>query len=168
MTFRHCPDCGKKLVPHEMGSKSVPYCESCCRACFPVSLPCVICLVVNEHNEIALIKQTYATENKVCIAGFIDQGETAEQAAVREVKEETGLEPISIEYISSYYYGKSDDLMLGFVVRVNKSEFHIQPDEVESAAWYSIEDARRELAKGVTGKDLLKDWLDNSGNNPRC
>lgn len=160
MTFKHCPECGGRLAARGIGSKSVPYCEGCSRACFPVSLPCVICLVVNEYNEIALIKQTYATENKVCVAGFIEQGETAEQAAIREVKEETGLEPVSVRYISSYYYEKSDDLMLGFLVRVNKSEFHIQPDEVESAAWYSINEARIELSKGMTGKDLLRDWLD--------
>lgn len=160
MTFRHCPDCGTELIRHEGGSKSVPYCEACRRSWYPVSLPCVICLVVNEYNEIALIKQTYATENKVCVAGFIEQGETAEQAAVREVREETGLEPVSVQYISSYYYKKSDDLMLGFVVRVNKSEFSIQPEEVESAAWYSIDEAKYELSKGMTGKDLLRDWLD--------
>ena len=160
MTFRHCPDCGTKLATREIASKCMPYCEACHRACYPVSMPCVICLVVNEYNEIALIKQTYATENKVCVAGFIEQGETAEQAAVREVREETGLEPVSVQYISSYYYKKSDDLMLGFVVRVNKSEFSIQPEEVESAAWYSIDEAKYELSKGMTGKDLLRDWLD--------
>ena len=52
------------------------------------------------------------------------------------------------------------ELMLGFVVRVNKSEFSIQPEEVESAAWYSIDEAKYELSKGMTGKDLLRDWLD--------
>ncbi|MBQ8513960.1 MAG: NUDIX domain-containing protein [Ruminococcus sp.] len=159
MTFRYCPECGCTLVQRETAGKSVPYCESCQQFCFPVSLPCVICLVVNEYNEIALIKQTYATKNKVCIAGFIEQGETAEQAALREVKEETGLTPLSVRYISSYYYEKKDNLMLGFAAFVNKAEFHIQPDEVESAAWYSIDEARHELSKGVTGKDLLRDWL---------
>lgn len=136
-----------------------PYCERCQCPCFPISVPCVICLVVNEYREIALIKQTYATQNKVCVAGFIDQGETAEQAALREVIEETGLTPLSVRYISSYYYEKSDNLMLGFVVSVKKADFRIQPDEVESAAWYSIDEARYELSKGVTGKDLLRDWL---------
>lgn len=159
MTFKHCPECGARLKPHDAGGKSVPYCESCERACYGVSLPCVICLVMNEYGEIALIKQTYATENKVCVAGFIEQGETAEQAALREVREEIGLQPLSAQYISSYYYEKSDDLMLGFAVRVNKAEFRIQPDEVKSAAWYTIAEAQQELSKGVTGKDLLRDWL---------
>lgn len=159
MIFKHCPECGNTLAQREIAEKSVPYCERCQCPCFPISVPCVICLVVNEYREIALIKQTYATQNKVCVAGFIDQGETAEQAALREVIEETGLTPLSVRYISSYYYEKSDNLMLGFVVSVKKADFRIQPDEVENAAWYSIDEARYELSKGVTGKDLLRDWL---------
>lgn len=159
MTFNHCPECGRLLTLKPTNSNNIPYCEKCQKFCFPVSLPCVICLVVNEYDEIALIKQTYDTENKVCVAGFIEQGETAEQAAIREVREEIGLIPSSIRYISSYYYPKKDNLMLGFAVYVKKARFHLQEDEVESAQWYSIENAGIELSRGVTGKDLLKDWL---------
>ena len=159
MDFRYCPDCGVRLTLRHIGGRDVRYCTVCGKPRFGISIPCVICLVVNEHNEIALIKQTYATHNKVCVAGFIEQGELAEHAALREVEEETGLSPLSAEYIGSYYYDKTDNLMLGFVVRVNKAPFRVQPDEVESAAWYSVQRAEEELAKGMTGKDLLRDWL---------
>ena len=159
MEFKYCPDCGVRLTQRHIGGRDVKYCTVCEKPCFGVSLPCVICLVVNEFGELALIKQTYATKNKVCVAGFIEQGETAEKAALREVQEETGLAPLSAEYVGSYYYEKTDNLMLGFAVRVNKAEFRVQPDEVESAAWYSIQQAETELSKGMTGKDLLKDWL---------
>lgn len=159
MIFHHCPECGAALDIRDISEKKVPFCAHCKKACYGVSLPCVICLVMNEYGEIALVKQTYATKNKVCVAGFIDQGETAEAAALREVKEEIGLSALEVKYISSYYYEKSDNLMLGFVVKVNKAELHIQREEIESAAWYSVEAARRELEKGATGKELLRDWL---------
>lgn len=159
MDFRYCPDCGVRLTQRHIGGRDVKYCTVCEKPRFGVSVPCVICLVHNEYGEIALIKQTYATENKVCVAGFIEQGETAEHAALREVSEETGLAAHSAEYVGSYYYGKTDNLMLGFSVRVSKAEFCVQPDEVESAAWYSIAQAEQELSKGMTGKDLLRDWL---------
>ena len=166
MEFRFCPDCGVRLSIRHVRGSDVKYCTVCGKARFAVPVPCVICLVVNELDEIALIKQTYATENNVCVAGFIEQGETAEQAALREVHEEIGLKPESIEYIGSYYYAKADDLMLGFCVRVKKGEFILQPDEVESAAWYGIEQAREQLEKGMTGKDLLKDWLEKQKQDP--
>jgi len=44
-------------------------------------------------------------------------------------------------------------------VRVNKAPFVVQPDEIESAAWFTVEQAQEELSKGMTGKDLLHDWL---------
>lgn len=162
MDFRYCPDCGIKLTLRHISGRDVRYCTLCEKPRFGVSLPCVICLVVNELGELALIKQTYATKNNVCVAGFIEQGETAEQAALREVKEETGLEPIDAEYVASYYYAKNDDLMLGFAVRVKKAEFNVQADEVSSAAWYTVAQARSELEKGETGKELLRDWLNKT------
>lgn len=159
MDLIYCPDCGVRLTMRHIGGRDVQYCTLCEKPRFGVSVPCVICLVVNEYGELALIKQTYATENNVCVAGFIERAETAEHAALREVEEETGLRPLSAQYISSYYYEKTDNLMLGFAVRVNKAPFKVQPDEVESAAWYSVAQAQQELAKGMTGKDLLRDWL---------
>lgn len=166
MEFRYCPDCGVRLSQRHISGSDVRYCTVCNEPRFAVPVPCVICLVVNELDEIALIKQTYATANKVCVAGFIEQGETAEHAALREVREETGLMPESAEYIGSYYYAKTDNIMLGFCVRVRKAEFILQPDEVESAAWYSIEQARQELEKGMTGKDLLREWLQKQKRDP--
>ncbi len=159
MEFRYCPDCGVRLTIRHIGGRDVRYCTLCEKPRFGVSLPCVICLVVNENEEIALIRQTYATKNMVCVAGFIEQGETAEAAAMREVIEEIGLTPLEVRYISSYYYEKTDNLMLGFAVRVKKAEFRLQEQEVELAQWYTIEQAKQELAKGMTGKDLLRDFM---------
>ena len=160
MMFKFCPECGAGLVPKEIGDEGViPYCSSCKKPWFALSTPCVICLVVNEYGEIALIKQTYATDNNVCVAGFIAQGETAEAAAAREVEEEIGLKAEQIQYISSYYYPKNDNLMLGFVVTVKKESFTLSGNEVEQAGWYTVAQTEYELGKGVTGKDLLRDWL---------
>ncbi len=160
MTFRYCGECGEKLSQKQIGDEGmVPYCEACKRPWFPLSTPCVICLVVNEYGEIALIKQTYATTRNVCVAGYIAQGETAEHCAAREVQEEVGLKAESVQYIASYHYPKNDNLMLGFVVKVKKAEFHLSESEVERASWFSLEDARTELDKGTTGKQLLRDWL---------
>ncbi|MBE6902566.1 MAG: NUDIX hydrolase, partial [Ruminococcaceae bacterium] len=75
MDFRYCPDCGVRLTIRHIRGRDVRYCTVCEKPRFGVSVPCVICLVVNEYNEIALIKQTYATHNNVCVAGFIEQGE---------------------------------------------------------------------------------------------
>lgn len=67
----------------------------------------VICAVVNEYNEIALIRQSYVSQTKyVCIAGIMKLGEIAEQTAKREIKEEIGLDVQRLEYVCSYFYDK--------------------------------------------------------------
>lgn len=161
MDFIYCPECGERLMKREMGDEGfVPFCESCERPWFSFSYPCVICLVENEEGEIALIRQTYATERFVCVAGFIAQGETAEHAARREIAEEIGLEVQELTYVGSYFYRKNDDLMLGFAAQVKKAPFTLSENEVESARWFSVTDAAKELEKGCTGKELLRDRLE--------
>ncbi len=160
MDFFYCPKCGEKLSEKQVGDEGLlPFCGECDRPWFPFSYPCVICLVINEFNEIALIRQTYATKNFICVAGFIANKETPEHAAVREIKEEIGLDVQELCYVNSYYYKKTDCLMLGFAARVKKAEFKLSPNEIETAKWFSIDKAAEELAKGATGKDLLRDWL---------
>lgn len=160
MDFTYCPKCGEKLDKREIGDEGlIPYCCKCSRPWFPFSYSCVICLVVNEENEIALIRQTYGTKRFVCVAGFISQGETAENTVIREIKEEIGLDVHSIDYIGSYYYERSDNLMLGFVAKVNKAPFRLSEKEVEAARWFDLRSAEQELSQGTVGICLLKDWL---------
>lgn len=161
MKFAYCPVCGKKLIEKIIGDEgNVPFCEACQRPHFNFSYPCIIALVVNEYfNEIALIRQNYvSTENYVCVAGFIKQGETVEYTAKREVEEELGLEVINVRYIKSYYYGKRDNLMLGTVCIVKKKTFDIS-SELDSAIWCEIEEAKSLLRQGSIGMNLLEDYL---------
>ena len=159
MTFQYCPNCGEKLIQKEIGDEGlIPYCNSCNRPFFPFSYPCVICLIIDHENHIALIKQSYVSDRYICVAGYVKQGETVESAAKREVEEEIGISVLSAQYINSYYYEKSDNLMCGFVCTVDRADFHISC-EVDSAQWFSLEDAEKHLRQGSVGQDLLRDYL---------
>ena len=159
MTFEFCPKCGERLVLKPIGDEGeVPFCNGCGRPWFGFSYPCVICLLTDGEGKFALIRQTYATKNYVCVAGFIKERETAEQTALREVREETGLEVLSLRYIRSYYYPKHDNLMLGYAATVKRGEFRLS-GEVECAGWFSLDEARELLSRGTVGKDLLRDYL---------
>lgn len=161
MLFEFCPQCGKKLSKKEIGDEgSIPFCENCVRPWFSFSYPCVICLVLDSNNHIALIKQSYVSDNYVCVAGYIKSGESAEQSALREVQEETGLKVASVKYINSYYYEKRDNLMLGFACFVEHADFNIS-NEVDSACWFDLEESRSILRQGSTAQRLLIDYLEN-------
>lgn len=161
MQFRFCPECGRKLTTKSIGDEGViPFCESCGRPWFGFSYPCVICLLHDGAGNYALIQQTYATDNYVCVAGFIQAGETAEQTAIREVREETGLEVRELRFISSYYYPKHDNLMLGYACMVDHGDFRLSENEVRNAGWFGVEQARELLSRGTVGIELLKKWLE--------
>lgn len=155
MTFSYCPKCGRKLIMKEIGDEGdVPFCAECSRPFFDFSYPCVICLVTDGAGEFLLIKQGYVSENHVCVAGYIKRGETAEEAATREVAEETGLSVRSVRYISGWYHEKSDNLMLGFVVTAEHGDYALS-GEVDSAGWFGAEKARELLSGSRIAKKLL-------------
>ncbi len=157
MHFTYCPHCGQKLVDQEIGDEGkIPYCDACQIPLWDMFTTCVICAVVNEFQEIALIRQQYvSTTNYVCIAGIIMLGENAEETAVREIKEEIGLDVQKLQYIQSYFYDKKQMLMLGYKAIVNKAEFSISK-EVDSVAWISFTEALSKLSEGSIAWQLVK------------
>ncbi|WBW99114.1 NAD(+) diphosphatase [Oceanirhabdus sp. W0125-5] len=154
MEIKFCQKCGKKLTHREIGDEGlVPFCEECNTPYFKFSKPCVLIAVINDNKEIALLRQEYVSStNWVLVAGFIQQGETAEGCAIREVKEETGLKVIKYKYISSYYHSKRNLLMLGYIAYVKKNEFRIS-GEVDKINWFSISDAHTYLRNGSIGME---------------
>lgn len=98
--------------------------------------PVVEVLVVNELHEVLLLKQNYISETKwTVVSGYMTDGETIEEAVAREVKEETGQDVISCQYVSSYYFAPKQLIMIGFIAYVNKSQFSNSP-EMDDIKWY--------------------------------
>lgn len=157
MEFNHCPDCGAALTRKDVGDEGpTPFCEACAKPFISFSSPAVIAVVVNDDQEVALLKQSYvSTSHWVLVAGYVTQGETAEQAAAREVEEETGLRVRLLEYISSYHHKRRDLLMLGFIARVEKADF--KPSrEVDDVRWFPLREASAHLIPGSIGLRLLE------------
>lgn len=136
MHYKYCPECGSKLTDKKAGDDgNVPYCELCRKYWFDSFGSCVIVLVANEYNEIALLKQNYmSTEYMSFVSGYITPWETAEDTAMREVKEELGIEIERIEYAGTHWFGTKDLLMHGFIGYAKKQDF-VLSDEVDMAIW---------------------------------
>ncbi len=157
MRFEYCPNCGAKLVLRQIGDEGeIPYCEVCQRPWFDMFSTCVLNVVVNEDNEVLLIRQSYGdTAKYVGVAGFMKVGETPEQSAAREVLEETGLTAESITYIDSAFYDGRDQLMLGMLARVKKAECHISGELLE-AKWFNIDEAVKTVRDGSIIQRFIK------------
>ena len=85
MRFTYCPHCGDQLVKKEIGDEGlIPFCEKCSTPLWDMFETCIITAVVNEKNEVALLKQSYVTtETYVCVAGHMKIGESAEETVIR-------------------------------------------------------------------------------------
>lgn len=161
MRFTYCPHCGTQLIKKEIGEEGlIPYCTKCSIPLWDMFTSCIICAVINEYNEIALLRQNYVSRtNYVCVAGVMKLGESAEETAVREIKEEIGLHVNKLEYVASYPYGKKEMLMLGFKASVTKDDFSIS-GEVDSVSWFQLDDALAHLREGSIAWTLVKTIID--------
>lgn len=141
MHYNYCPVCGRKLIDKKAGDdRNVPYCESCRRYWFDSFSTCIIVLVVNEFQEVVLLRQGYLSDRYASlVAGYMTPGESAEEAARREVREEIGVNLDRLDLEGTYWFDKNGLLMIGFIGRARKSELRLSA-EVDSASWVPAAD----------------------------
>lgn len=134
---RFCPLCAGALAPYRAGW--VLRCAQCEREHFPRTDPAVIMLVT--RGEMALLGQShrFPPEKNMysTLAGFVEPGETLEDAVRREVFEETGVAVGKVDYHSSQSWPYPSSLMLGFFAEGLSEDIVIQNDEMRDARWFS-------------------------------
>ncbi len=142
MRYQYCPQCGTKLTTKTAGDDGeVPFCASCGKYRFDSFASCVIVLTYNEYDEIVLCRQNYLSDRYTSVtSGYIAPGETAEEAAVREVREELGIDLESLEYAGTVWFDKGDMLMHAFVGFAHKCELKLSK-EIDSAQWVPYKEA---------------------------
>ncbi len=157
MRYSFCPVCGNKLVYKPIGDEGdMPFCQACERPWFDSFYTCVLSVVVNEFDEVLLIRQSYGdTAKYVGVAGFMKCAESAEASAAREIKEETGLECSELLYLGSIFYEARDQLMIGFMARVRKSELTLS-SEVLSGEWFTADEAVQKVRPGSIIQELIR------------
>ena len=166
MRFTYCPHCGSKLGKKEIGDEGmIPFCENCNIPLWDMFTTSIIAAVVNEYDEVALLRQSYVSSaNYVCVAGIMKIGESAEETVIREVKEEIGQDVEALQFISSYPYEKKEMLMLGYKATVKKQEFKLS-GEVETVEWVKFDKALSMLREGGIAWQLVKTVIEENACN---
>ena len=134
-THQFCGVCGGATYPAP--TERALICSQCGYVRYPVISPAVIVAVTNG-DRLLLARNAYgAFHHLSLIAGYVEVGETAEQAVAREVAEETGLKIRSIRYLASQPWGFSQTLMLGFHAELDgPADIVLQASELSEAGWY--------------------------------
>jgi NAD+ diphosphatase len=142
-----CSVCGTPTDPHEGGILRV--CPRCGTHHFPRTDPVVI-MAVHDGSERILLGRGLAWNpgRYSCLAGFVEPGESLEEAVAREVAEEAGVEVGTPRYVSSQPWPFPGSLMLGFTAPWRSGEPRPQEDEMADVRWFT----RAEIAAAVAGE----------------
>ena len=147
----HCPRCGAPARPAQAGHTRV--CTADGSEHFPRTDPAVIMLVADDADRALLARNRRWPERRVSIlAGFVEPGESAEQAVAREVAEETGISVTGVRYLGSQPWPMPQSLMLGFRARAAAGQqIRVDDEEIAEARWFS----RDGLRAAIADRDIL-------------
>ena len=139
MHFTFCPHCGARLGSVPFGDDGrVPWCKACHKPFFDIFPVVAITMVVNEEEEVALLKPKYMSEQYYnFVSGYVQPGEAAELCAAREVQEEIGVQARDVHFVCSHWESEQQMLLLGFVARATKGSFTLS-EEINAAKWVPV------------------------------
>ena len=142
MHFTFCPHCGARLGSVPFGDDGrVPWCKACHKPFFDIFPVVAITMVVNEEEEVALLKPKYMSEQYYnFVSGYVQPGEAAELCAAREVQEEIGVQARDVHFVCSHWESEQQMLLLGFVARAIKGSFTLS-EEINAAKWVPVAQA---------------------------
>lgn len=167
-SHKFCGTCGSRNISKEAGNLLVCSNNECGKNHFPRTDPAVIVLVTNGNKCLLGHNSGWPGPRYSTLAGFVEPGETLEDAVRREIFEESGIGTKNIKYFSSQSWPFPSSLMLGFMAESVNDKIKIDEKEIEHADWFSREDIIRNVRnKTMTlpfrisiAFRLIKDWFE--------
>jgi NAD+ diphosphatase len=159
---RHCGACGAPTRAESGGHVMTCSSAACATQSFPRIDPAIIVMVTDGERALLGRQASWPPGRYSTIAGFVEPGESLEDAVVREVREETSIEVRDVEYHSSQPWPFPSSLMIGFHARASSLDVSCPDGELEDARWFSPD----ELATGTPALPppqsisfrLIADW----------
>ena len=163
---RFCGVCGAASIAVKGGHQRNCSNEACRAPTFPRTDPAVIMLVHDGDRALLGRQRIWKPGMYSTLAGFVEPGETLEEAVAREVWEETNVDIEDVQYHSSQPWPFPASIMLGFHATARSTEIRRNDDEVEDARWFTASELRnfRQLGNTLPRRDsiarrLIEDWL---------
>uniref|UniRef100_A0A8C0F6Y0 NAD-capped RNA hydrolase NUDT12 n=1 Tax=Bubo bubo TaxID=30461 RepID=A0A8C0F6Y0_BUBBB len=181
--YRFCPTCGSATKIEEGGYKKSCLKEDCPslqgvhNTSYPRVDPVVIMQVIHPDGNHCLLgrQKRFPPGMFTCLAGFVEPGETIEDAVRREVEEEAGVKVGHVQYVSCQPWPMPSSLMIGCLAVAVSTEIKVDKNEIEDARWFTREQVVEVLIKGnqrsffippsqAIAHQLIKHWIGMNAN----
>lgn len=170
-----CGVCGSETIIQEYGHNKVCQNEKCKTIFYPQISPAIIVLIEyhSENDEPQCLLQTRQYQGKaICstFAGFVEIGESLEDAVKREMKEEVNVDIKSMNYICSQPWIFTSSLMIGYYAKVDSKDFSVDGNEIKQAQWFTAKELKNELVEQKTqlslpdsiSRYLMEQWINEN------
>ncbi|MBQ7652661.1 MAG: NAD(+) diphosphatase [Victivallales bacterium] len=156
---RFCGACGTSTAFADSDLAIV--CPSCGMMYYPQIAPAVITMITrNDGKEVLLAhNRRFSSPSFSLIAGFVEAGESLEQAVSREIREETGITVKNIRYLHSQPWPFPNSLMLGFQAEYESGTAFPQDGELDQMGWYSRDTLPQLPHKGSIARRILENFF---------
>ena len=151
-----CGVCGAPMKLHTDISKR---CTNCGKEVWPQLATAIIVLIHRGDDVLLVHARNFKGDFYGLVAGFVETGETLEEAVRREVMEETGLTITNLRYFGSQPWPYPCGLMVGFNADYVSGEVHLQRSELSKGAWFNKNNLPTIPEKLSIARKLLDNWL---------
>ncbi|UAA38958.1 NAD(+) diphosphatase [Paraneptunicella aestuarii] len=136
-THRFCGQCGSRM--EHVGWEMAMQCHTCSHRCYPRVSPCIIVAIRDGERILLAQGRNHKNEMHSTLAGFVESGESLEEAVHREVFEEVGVKVKNLEYFSSQPWPFPHSLMVGFLAEYDSGDIQVDGDEILRADWFTAD-----------------------------
>lgn len=154
---KFCGCCGSPMKKNSDISK---LCTGCGKEIWP-QLATAVIVLIHKGEEVLMVRaRNFRGDYYGLVAGFVETGETLEEAVAREVEEEVGLKITNIRYFGSQPWPYPCGLMVGYEADYESGEIHVQLSELKNAAWFRRDNIPAIPGKMSIARQLIDSWLE--------
>ena len=166
---KYCGKCGAETI-YSQTEKGAKLCPECGFTSFTRISPAIITTIIKEEvnqegkveNKLLMARHSYYENIRYSlIAGFMEAGETIEEALKREVKEEVGINVKDLEYFGSQSWPFPNSLMIGIICKYDSGEIKVDGNEITKAEWFKKEDIEFDGYQLSIAYKLIQNFIDN-------
>ncbi|EOL9014564.1 NAD(+) diphosphatase [Cronobacter malonaticus] len=156
-SHKYCGYCGHEMHPSK--TEWAMLCGHCRERYYPQIAPCII-VAIRRDDKILLAQHTrHRNGVYTVLAGFVEVGETLEQAVAREVMEESNIRIKNLRYVTSQPWPFPQSLMTAFTADYDSGEIQIDTKELIDADWYRYDQLPLLPAPGTVARRLIEDTV---------